>query len=228
MQFADTTPIATLAEVQTAYAPLRIPGATPSLDQFKQVPMSSFFKKEADGGLLVGNGKFVPSGSEVAFFQMTPARRGELLLIPNDSGGLDQDAGGELTLLAYDTRIAGREFGTGNNAVGVVYIHREGGVAKAMRLRTIAIGTQPALPIYIDSTGGEINFKFNTDGTTWGQKAMQLGGLPTPGNPDAPGTYAPACMLRIGHSMAPALTWTTAAQAGAGLGFAQSGARSES
>jgi hypothetical protein len=132
-----------------------------------------------NGMFAFNNITTVPGGTALTINQTTPSTRGELFLNPNDTLGPDAAAGGELTVMGYDMNQPGRQLGTGANVVGVFYIDRLAGVARSLRLRTIAIGGEPQLPIWFDPTGGAISVKFNIDGTaTFGRQIIIGDGAP--------------------------------------------------
>lgn len=152
--------------------------------------------------LLVGNGEFRQVGNETILNQMSPSRRGELLLNPNDDPTPDASAGGELTVLGYDYRMPGREFGTGSNVVAAFYMDRLAGVVQSVRVRMINTGTEPAVPIRFDPTGGENTFELGTNaqgGRVWARNLIQIGG--TISNPDTASSYDP--VLRLGPGPGP-------------------------
>lgn len=92
----------------------------------------------------------------------TSATRGEIRLIPNDVGGKDASAGGELTVAGYDTQTTEGQAG---QQVGVFYIQRTAGVNVGILIRSLATGDKALLPIRVSADGGSINWEWLTDGT---------------------------------------------------------------
>lgn len=124
--------------------------------------------------------------------QTTPGIRGEVQIIPCDTGGAkDPFAGGELTLLMEDIRVTG----AANSSALTVRGTRNGttGEGVAWTVRSLSAGTAMQYPIEFDATDGVVQFKLLTDGKAWFYRQVQF-----EGHDDLP-------ILRLGPQSQPAI-----------------------
>lgn len=147
-------------------------------------------------------------GTAVTLRPTSPGYRGELQIMPNDDGALDDFAGGEVTILMKDPVVSGYA----NSSAFTMRGTRDGdGNGLAWTFRGIQNGTDEKYPIEFDAVDGVVQTRFNTDGSAWFLRQIQISGAGD--DYDAEG-YGDVPSLRLGPQDQPAIDFEDSGTSG--------------
>jgi hypothetical protein len=120
------------------------------------------------------NGHFVSSGNpgSTTWIPNVGAMRGEIIISPNDTGGLDPQAGGEITLLS-------NQLGATDNVGMALRANRVAGVLDSFSTQQITTGAAVTVPMSYGPNGFGLGMTFNPDGSAENYSKITVkGGFP--------------------------------------------------
>ncbi|RYG90105.1 MAG: hypothetical protein EON59_00560 [Alphaproteobacteria bacterium] len=153
----------------------------------------------SDGPVLVAGENVLDAaggtGSALTVRPSSPGNRGEIQVIPNDDGAVDQSAGGEVTILERDTEV----YGYTDTAAATFRFTRSAGVTVSVTFASLPNATTgQVFPLFFDASGGTIGLSLNTNGTASFYRSVTFGGS---GADDVP-------LARLGPADQPALDYS--------------------